>query len=201
MVFTTEQIGEIKSKAIVATKQLRVEYAPIEEQLKKKGEAAKALTIGREQNPPTKEILVGEAISEIPVCNDGKAAIAKLIKVITGMDISVPVSVEDNEKIVKDHIPLSMVVPTKNENGHNYPLNIPILMVSGIRGEDCDRDLGIRASGEQGNHLEWDNSGLRPATDDEIGMFFKAWEALAEMGVPLCESYDILGIEKKDGDE
>lgn len=189
MVFTAEQIGKIKSTAIAATVQLRSEFLPIEEERKKKEEAAE-----RKQKPISKEILVEEAIAKIPICKDGKASIAELIKVITGLDISVP---QDEKESIKQHIPFSMVVPTRNENSHDYPLNIPAMMLNGIRGEGYDREHGLQISGIRGNCLDWVQSGLRPATDNEIDMFFKIWGGLSEIGVSIANDFDLLGTGKK----
>lgn len=196
MVFTKEQINDVKLKAKAATEQLRLEFAPIEERRREKEEAAKKITL------PSKEILVGEAISKMPVCSDVQTLVADIIKLLTGLDISIPDPVEEEkeEKITREHIVLSMMVPTKNENHHDYPLDVPTMMLNGIRGEGYDQKNGLQIGGNRGNCLDWVRSGLRPATDVEIDGFFRAWEALSEAGCPLCKGYDMLGIEKKDED-
>lgn len=188
MVFTAEQIEEIKLKAVAATKQARSEFLTVEEYEKKVEEEKAKVEADLKQNPPSKEVLVAEAISKIPICDDGKRGVAELVKVITGMSISLP---ENIDETARPHISFSMMVPTKNENSHNYPLNIPVMMTHGIRSPGSDQNNAMRGNGVIGNCLEWDKSGLRPATDDEIDVFFKAWVTLSEIGVPLCDGFNI----------
>jgi hypothetical protein len=59
----------------------------------------------------------------------------------------------------------------------------------------------FRSDGSRGNHLQWVGSGLRPATIDEIGTFFKIWRILSESGAQLCAGFDLSGTEIKEKDE
>lgn len=192
MVFTTEQISEIKAKSVAATEQLRSEFVSIEEYNKQQKEKLEVFNATLEDKSGPKEELVAKAIAKIPVCNDGKEAIANLVTIITDMVIDMPKVM--NPPAERPFIPFSMMVPTKNKNSHDYLIDGPSMMLGDCSGSG---DRGFRYDGRTGNHLQWEESGMRPATDDEIDKFFKVWKVLSESGAPLGVGYELLDTEIK----
>jgi hypothetical protein len=195
MVFTVEQIDEIEAKSMAATAQIRVEFGTVEEYQKKRLEQAEKLKADMESKSKSKEIRIGIAVANLPVCDDGKKAVAELVKIVTGLDIEVPMATESVEAIAQQHISFSMMVPTINENSHDYSINGPVMMIG-----PAANDRAFRPGGSRGNHLQWITSGLRPATDEEISTYFKVWRILSETGADLCAGYDVLGTEIKEKD-
>lgn len=63
---------------------------------------------------------------------------------------------------------LTMVVPTKNTNGHDYTLGEAVLHVPAY-----GKDVCIRSGGSHGNHIGVAVDQLRPATEEEIDAFFE----------------------------
>jgi len=85
MVLAVEQIEKIKATAIVATEELRGLFSPIGEIIKKYVDQQAAKKAAKEANPTDKLTQTEQAILDIPVCDDGKRAICKLVKIITVM--------------------------------------------------------------------------------------------------------------------
>lgn len=193
MVFTVEQIDAIQEKAMAATEQIRVEFGSIEEYQKKREENATKLKADLENKSEPKEIRIGIAIANLLLCDDGKKAVAKLVKVVTGLDFEVPLPTESEDDIAQQHIPFAIMVPTINNNSHDYLVNGSVMMIGG----GGYGDKAFRSDGTRGNNLQWIQSGLRPATDGEISMFFKIWRILSEAGSDICVGYDLLSTEIK----
>lgn len=64
------------------------------------------------------------------------------------------------------HTPMLVVVPVVNGNGHNYPLNLPSLILSG--------NHGLRMDGADfimGNNHDWRRGHVRLATPAEIKLY------------------------------
>lgn len=193
MVFTTEQIGEIKAKSVAASEQLRSEFVSVKEYNKQQKEKLEVFNAALEDKSGSKEELVAKAIMKIPVCDDGKEAIANLVMAITDMVIDMPKIM--NAPTERPFIPFSMMVPTKNENSYDYLVDVPSMMLGYCSGFN---DKAIRLDGKVVNYLQWEQSGMRPATDDEIDKFFKVWSVMSESGIPLGVGYELLGTEIKE---
>ncbi len=199
MKLTAEQLNSIKEKAIAATEEVRLGFADVEatqDKLKARKAAAEEL-----YQSGTKEGKIANAISKIPVCNDGKKSIVELVKVITGLTIELPERVVEPQisPIEKKFVPFSVMVPTQNKNSHDYTIGKPVMMVAI---DTVDKDTAIKFYGQQGNHLQWIQSGLRPATIDEIDEMFEVWAKLMEVGMDIFPGLNMLGetITKEDGE-
>jgi hypothetical protein len=77
----------------------------------------------------------------------------------------------------------TMLVPLASDNGHNYKLGEPVLIVR------QDNAICLRMDGSTGNSICSHRSSLRPATDEEIEIFFKSRSNDSGDNQPLFDSY------------
>lgn len=113
------------------------------------------------KTPRSEKVKAIEACLEKNDYSGKNESLAKIISVMIGEDVRIKSRGFYLEKGV-------MVVPLNNRNGHNYPLEQPILIM------DRGNRVGIRTDGTIGNSLPGDKKDVRPATAKEIVAFFKA---------------------------
>jgi len=93
-------------------------------------------------------------------------AVYALTSAVLGESIPVPVALGD---VALPGI-LVAVVPVANTNSHNYPINIPMVVVQHVDGWA----KGVRMDGTLGNSLSKVASEYRLATPKQVEDFFKA---------------------------
>jgi hypothetical protein len=95
--------------------------------------------------------------------NGKEEDLAKIISLIIGEEIII----NDNKKVSFEKG--VMIVPLISDNGHNYPLDFPVLMCNSSQ-------IGIRSDGISGNNMTVQKNSIRPATKEEIYKFFEEYK-------------------------
>lgn len=98
------------------------------------------------------------------ISSNYRIVLRKMASIIIGEEIPEPRTLRGNVSFV----PLMMVVPTRNINGHSYTIGEPALSL------DTSGVHLMRMSGSQGNDISRDPNSMRPATLEEIRTFFSA---------------------------
>ena len=88
----------------------------------------------------------------------------ELMEVILEEDFGILPDTRRNRLKYDRHL---IVVSTCGDNGHDYPLNEPLMIINGSEG------YAITKSGVTENHLPINSLEMRPATETEIRDFFK----------------------------
>jgi hypothetical protein len=106
-----------------------------------------------------------------------------LITALTGEDVSEKFKKYKDSGVTR--IPLGMVVPTANPNGHNYPVGTPMMLLP-------DLNQALRVDGRMGNAYQPNGANFRLPTEAETRAFLDSFFNAAWTSLPADIQQSVL---------
>lgn len=144
-----------------------------------------AAELGQAETPSTEDATVAKlraAIAKIPICDDGKAAVADVVSILAGRSVAIAPPIK-KAKWASGIFGVCL----KNPNSHNYGKGVFLTFGGG--------DNAYRANGTEGNHLpdklpESASQVFRHATKEEIVAFLESAVGRLPQEVVAAIEYD-----------